>query len=149
METPVTTLAAVGAWYAIGVAAGLGAAIGLLLAAIVAPRRRVALLALAVVAGIAAAGIGYLLDDWGAVSGAVGAVLGSVVAAQLVVGTLGRGGTRTGTAVILGGTALGVALLALIPAVGYVETAALPVLAARLRRTGRDTYAGLRILARD
>jgi hypothetical protein len=42
-----------------------------------------------------------------------------------------------------------VAALALIPVVGYLEGALLPLLGARLRRRAGSTYAGLRILARD
>jgi hypothetical protein len=45
--------------------------------------------------------------------------------------------------------AVGIAVLALVPGIGYVETVVVPVLAARLRRRGGDRYAGLRILARD
>jgi hypothetical protein len=41
------------------------------------------------------------------------------------------------------------AALAFIPIVGYLEAIALPALAARLRRTQADRYAGLRSLARD
>ena len=41
------------------------------------------------------------------------------------------------------------AALAFVPALGYVEAAAAPVLAARLRRRADRTYAGLRVLARD
>jgi hypothetical protein len=41
------------------------------------------------------------------------------------------------------------AVLALVPLLGYVEAVALPALAARLRRRSPETYAGLRTLARD
>jgi hypothetical protein len=44
---------------------------------------------------------------------------------------------------------LGLALLAFIPLVGYLEAVALPVLGARLRRREPARYAGLRSLARD
>ena len=45
--------------------------------------------------------------------------------------------------------AAGLAGLALIPGAGYLEAVALPALAARLRRSQADRYAGLRSLARD
>jgi hypothetical protein len=41
------------------------------------------------------------------------------------------------------------ALLALIPLVGYLEAVAVPAVAARLRRRAGARYAGLRVLARD
>ena len=44
---------------------------------------------------------------------------------------------------------LGVAALAFVPLVGYLEAVALPVLAARARRRRPGRYAGLRSLARD
>jgi hypothetical protein len=43
----------------------------------------------------------------------------------------------------------GLAGLAFVPVAGYVEALALPALAARLRRTQAERYAGLRSLARD
>ena len=43
--------------------------------------------------------------------------------------------------------AVAVALLALIPVVGYLEFLALPFLAVRLRRRRPERYAGLRTLA--
>jgi hypothetical protein len=38
--------------------------------------------------------------------------------------------------------------LALVPALGYLEAAVVPALAARLRRRGVERYAGLRTLAK-
>jgi hypothetical protein len=40
-------------------------------------------------------------------------------------------------------------VLAFVPLVGFLEAAALPALAVRLRRRDSSRYAGLRILARD
>jgi hypothetical protein len=40
-------------------------------------------------------------------------------------------------------------VLAFVPVLGYLETLALPVLAARMRRRRPERYAGLRTLARD
>jgi hypothetical protein len=42
-----------------------------------------------------------------------------------------------------------IGVLALVPAVGYVEAVVVPALAARLRRRTGRSYAGLRVLARD
>ena len=138
-----------GAWYPIGIAAGVGAAIGLLFSGAAAPRRPLALAAVVVASAAAAAAVGYLLDEWAVLSGAIGAPIGVAVGAQLVRGTLAGGGTRAGTAALVGGAAAVVAAIALVPALGYLEAAVLPVLAARLRRRAATTYAGLRILARD
>jgi hypothetical protein len=69
--------------------------------------------------------------------------------ATLVAGTLSRGGTRGGTALLVGFASLALALLALIPFVGYLEAVALPAVAVRARRRRPERYAGLRSLARD
>ena len=140
-----------GTWYWIGVAAGLGAAAGVLLAGAL----RVAALIVAAVAAAAGAGLGYGIDawqpgSWGDVAaGAAGGLLGGLGAAQIVRGALRRGGTAGGTALIVTGVALAVAGIAWVPALGYVEALALPALAARLRRRSPERYAGLRTLARD
>jgi hypothetical protein len=136
-------------WYRIGVAAGIGAGAALLAAGWLARTRAGA--ALAVLAG-AAAGVvaGVLIDDWTeALAGAVGGILGGVGSVQIVRGTLRRGGTTGGTGVLIALAGLGVAALALIPIVGYLEALALPSVAARLRRRAPERYAGLRSLARD
>ena len=139
-----------GAWYWIGVAAGLGAAAGVLLAGIFRPARTATFLA--VLAG-AAIGEGIRMwqpGSWGdLVAGAAGGLLAAVGAGVIVLGALRRGGTAAGTAVIVAGTALLVAGLAWVPALGYLEALALPVLAARLRRRQPERYAGLRTLAKD
>jgi hypothetical protein len=140
-----------GAWYWIGVAAGLGAAAGVLLAGAL----RVALVLVAVLAAAAGAGLGVAVDawqpgSWGDIAaGAAGGFAGAFGAAQIVRGALRRGGTAVGTAVIVAGAALLVAGLAWVPVLGYLEALALPVLAARLRRRQPERYAGLRTLARD
>ncbi len=134
-----------GGWYWIGVCAGLGAAVGVLLAG-VAGR----VLLTAVLAAAAGVGIGFAVHGWaGIVGGAIGGLLGGAGAATVVRGALGRGGTRVGTSLLVAGAALMVAGLAWVPAVGYVEALALPALAARLRKRAPERYAGLRTLARD
>jgi len=136
-----------GAWYWIGVAAGLGAASGLLAAGIAA---RVAI----VLGGLIGAGLGLAIDFWqlgswgDIVAGAVGGVLGALGAAVIVTGALRRGGTRGGVATLVTGAALVAAAIAFIPVAGYLEAILLPLFAARLRRRRPDRYAGLRTLAK-
>jgi hypothetical protein len=135
----------VGAWYAIGILAGLGAAIGV--ACTGGLRRPLPAAALAVAA---AAVIGFVFGNWeDAIGGVAGGVCGALGSAPLVSGTLRRGGTRGGTALLLCVAALVGAALAFVPVVGYLEAAAVPLLGARLRRRSPDRHAGLRTLARD
>jgi hypothetical protein len=144
----------VSSWYWIGVSAGLGAAVGVLVAGAVGATRRV-LLTSAVVAALAGGAAGFLIDTYwpggwtDVAAGAVGAVLGLLGAAGIVAGALRRGGTRGGIAMLVGGAALVLAAIAWIPVVGYLEAVVLPVVAVRLRRTRPERYAGLRTLARD
>jgi hypothetical protein len=139
----------VGDVYTIGVFTGLGVSLGVLAAAVLAGARVGVALALpaAVVAG-AAVGLA-LADTEEAVGGAAGGLAGALGAGMLARGALARGGARVATAALLVAGALVLGLLALVPGVGYLEALSLPVLAARLRRTGARRYAGLRILARD
>jgi hypothetical protein len=131
------------------VCAGLGVAVGVLLAGLFAGTRiaLTAALVLAVGAGIA---IGYGLGQWDeAIGGGAGGALGAIGAGQLVMGTLRRGGARFGTAIFIGLAALVLAAIAWIPIVGYLEAALVPAFAARLRGRAPERYAGLRSLARD
>jgi hypothetical protein len=139
-----------GAWYWIGVSVGFGAAGGVLVAGLAA---RVVVLAI-VVAALVGLGLGYAIDAWqpggwvDVLGGGVGGVAAVLGALQIVRGALRRGGTAGGTAALVAAAAVLVAGLALIPAVGYLEAVALPVLAARLRRRAPERYAGLRTLAK-
>ncbi|HEY7397155.1 MAG TPA: hypothetical protein VH538_02545 [Gaiellaceae bacterium] len=134
-----------GAWYSVGVMFGLGTAIGIAMSA--ALRRLTFALLIAIAVAVV---IGALVWGWPqAAGGLVGAAFGVLGAMPVVVGTLRRGGTRGGTATLLGGAALGVAVLAFVPVVGYLEAVAVLVLGTRLRRRAPDTHAGLRTLARD
>jgi hypothetical protein len=138
-----------GSWYWIGVCAGLGVGIGVLLAGVLAGTRTAlaAALLLATGAGVA---LGFALGEWDeAIGGGVGGALGSIGAAQLVAGSLRRGGARLGTAVFVGLAALVLVALAWIPVAGYLEATFVPLLAARLRGRAPERYAGLRSLARD
>ena len=138
-----------GSWYWIGVCAGLGVAVGVLLAGVLGGTWA-ALTAALVAAAAAGVGLGFALGEWEeAIGGGAGGALGALGAAQLVAGTLRRGGARFGTAVFVGLTAIVLAGLAWIPAVGYLEATLVPALAARLRGRAPERYAGLRSLARD
>ena len=138
-----------GGWYTIGLATGLGVALGVLLSGVLAGTR-VGIPVSLLLAAAAGAGLAFALFDWPeAVGGALGGGLGGVGAIELVRGALARGGTRSGTAVLVAVGAVVLGVLALIPLVGYVEAAVAPGLAARLRRRAGRSYAGLRILARD
>lgn len=134
-----------GSWYWIGVCAGLGAALGVLAVALLRDVRIAIPVALA--AGAAA---GWALEEWsGAIAAAAGGVLGAFGSSPTVRGALARGGTRAGTAVLVGAAALVLAALSLVPVLGYLIALALPVLGVRLRRRQGERHAGLRILARD
>ena len=139
-----------GGWYWIGVSAGLGSAVGVLVAGVAARAAAVA----AVLATAVGLGVGIAIDAWqpGGVGdwilGAVGGLLGALGAAVIVRGALRRGGTAGGTAILVGGAALVAGGLAFVPVLGYLEAAALPALAARLRRRAPERYAGLRTLAK-
>jgi hypothetical protein len=135
--------------YRIGVAAGIGAGAAVVAAAWLGRTRGAALAVVVFGAGVGVA-VGFALDNWDeAVAGAVGGVLGAIGGVPLAVGTLRRGGTTGGTGILVTLAGLGVAALALIPFVGYVEALGLPALAARARRRQPERYAGLRTLARD
>jgi hypothetical protein len=136
-----------GDWYSIGVYAGLGVALGIAAAGVFGGRRY------ALVAPFLAAVVGIVLVPFAdvpqAAAIAVGGVLGSLGALELVRGALRRGGTRLGTALFVLLGAVVVAALAFVPVLGYVEAVALPALGMRLRRRGDQRYAGLRTLAKD
>jgi hypothetical protein len=135
----------VGAWYWIGVMAGIGAALGIGAAGLL---LRWPLAALVGAAAGAAIGIGVFA--WGeAVAGAAGGVAGAFGAAPIVSGALRRGGTRVGVAVFVLLGAVAAAGVAFIPVAGYLEAAALPVIGLRARSRTPERHAGLRTLARD
>jgi hypothetical protein len=140
---------AMGDWYTIGVALGLGTALGVLFAGLLSatPLGRVAAV---VLAGAAGAVAGAVIEDWTEIGGGViGGLLGAVAAAIVVAGALRRGGTRGGLALIVAAIATGLALLSFVPVAGYLVAVTVPMLALRLRRTQSERYAGLRTLAKD
>lgn len=137
-----------GDWYEIGITVGIGVAAGIGFAGILAGLRFgfVTTLLGALIVGV---GAGLLVNGWtGVGGGVVGGVIGSISAAAIVRGANRRGATLGGTALLLIGAAIAVGLLALIPAVGYLEALLMPVIAARRARQGPDRYAGLRSLAK-
>ncbi len=138
-----------GDWYTIGLALGIGTALGALFAGLLSstPLGRAAAV---VLAGAGGALVGILIEDWTElVGGAVGGLVGAAAAVVVVSGAFRRGGTRAGLALIVAAVAAGLGGLAFIPGAGYLEAVALPLLATRLRRTQAERYAGLRSLARD
>jgi hypothetical protein len=138
----------VGDWYTIGLAAGLGAAAGVVLAGLTGGRRLLVPLA-AVVAAATGVVIGFVIDDTAqAIAAAGGGALGALAAGAIVAGAAKRGGTRGGLAFFLALGAVAVAGIAFVPVVGYVEAVLLPVIAARLRGRAGERYAGLRTLAK-
>jgi len=138
----------VGSWYWIGLAVGLGVALGVLCAGALASSRLGTLVAVLLAAGGGIL-IGLGLGEWGeALGGAIGGVLGVGGSAQFVQGALRRGGTQLATAVWIALGALLIGALALIPVVGYLEAVALPIIGVRLRTRMPKKYAGLRSLAK-
>ena len=144
-----TTLAAMGSWYWIGVAAGIGTAAGMAIATLVPVGRAGAGLAALLGAG-AGLGLGLLVGDWiAAAAGAVGGALGALSTVPIVVAAIRGGGTRLGVAAWILAASVLVAALAFVPGLGYAEAVVAPLLAHRLRKRTTARYAGLRILARD
>jgi hypothetical protein len=134
-----------GDWYTVGILVGIGSALGLAAVAFVR-----SLLPGAAIALVAAILVGIAFGQWDeAVGGAVGSLCGAFGSAPLVGGALRRGGTRGGTAVLLGLAALAGAALAFVPVLGYLEAVAVPALGVRLRRRAPERHAGLRSLAKD
>jgi len=143
-----------GSWYWIGVSAGLGAAVGVLLSGF-GTGGRGARLAVILLAGAAGAGIGFAIGSWqpggwgDRAAGIAGGVAGALGATQTVSGAIRRGGTRVGTGALVAIAAIVVAAVAWIPGAGYVVALLLLALVPLLRRSRPERYAGLRTLARD
>jgi len=138
-----------GDWYTVGLALGLGAALGVLFAGLLSatPLGRAAAV---VLGGGAGALAGLMTEGWAEIAGGVaGGVVGAASGVVVVAGALRRGGTRGGLALIVAAGATGLAALAFVPGAGYLAVLVLPVLAVRLRRTRAERFAGLRTLAKD
>lgn len=137
-----------GAWYTIGVAVGLGLAAGLFFAGALAGRPYGVVVA-TLSAGALGVVAGFVVEGWlGLVAALAGAVVGAVSAIVVAGGALRRGATRGGTAALVGAAAVVVALLALVPILGYALAVVVPALAARRARREPERHAGLRSLAR-
>ena len=137
-----------GSWYTIGLCLGLGLGIGVALVGILGSNV-IGVGVGAFVGAAAGAAIGFAIGDTvELIAGARGGFLGALAAAAVVHGALRRGGTRIGIAAYVGVLGLLICLLALIPAVGYVEAVAIPLLAARMRGRQAARFAGLRTLAK-
>jgi hypothetical protein len=131
-----------------GIAAGIGTALGLAAAGAFARSDRAPLLA-AAVALVGGGLLGWLLFDWKAgLVGAIAGLLSGFGAGTFARGAVRRGGTPGGTAVILVGAALLALALSFIPIVGFVEAIAIPVVGLRSRQRAGEKYAGLRTLAK-
>jgi hypothetical protein len=127
---------------------GLGLAAGLLLAGLLAAWRYGFLTS---VLGAFAVGAvaGLLVKGWIGLPGAlVGGLIGAGSASVIARGALRRGATTGGTAFLVGSAAIVVALLALVPVLGYVMAVVVPVTAARRARQEPERHAGLRTLAK-
>lgn len=131
-----------GAWYWIGVLAGIGAALGVASSV----RVRTVSVPAAVIVVIAVA---FVAKGWPeAIAGVIGVTLGFIGSAPLITGAMRRGGTGLGVSLIIGAFAIVLVGLAFVPVLGYVEAVALPALGLRLRRRRPDTHAGLRSLTK-
>ena len=92
---------------------------------------------------------GLLIRGWIGLPGAfAGALIGAVSAWIIARGTLRRGGTAGGTAFLFVLAAILVAMVALIPFVGYLLAVLVPVAAVRRARQEPARHAGLRSLAK-
>lgn len=134
-----------GSWYTIGVLLGGGIGIGLLLAGLLASTTRGMVLALILAVAVTAAFV-LAFDEVGAAAAVVGAVIGVLSGWIVVQGALRRGGTRLGVAGLMAAGGLLLALVAVVPVLGYAIGVAVPTYAARLRSRQPSTFAGLRSL---
>jgi len=132
----------------IGIAAGVGVALGLAAGGVFARSDR-APIAAALVALVGGGLIGWLVFDWKA--GIVGAVAGALSghgAGTFARGAVKRGGDYAGTAFILIAAGVLAWAVSLIPVVGFIEAVAIPVFGLRSRQRAGEKFAGLRTLAK-
>jgi hypothetical protein len=134
--------------YEIGVSLGMGLALGVLCAGILAGWRygiiasTVGALGVGLVAGL-------LVHGWLDVpGGVVGAMLGAISGSVVVRGAVRRGATLGATAMMFVGAAIAIAFVSIIPLVGYVLAVVVPAVAYRRVRSEPERFAGLRTLAK-
>jgi hypothetical protein len=138
----------VGSWYTIGLCLGLGLGLSVALTGILGSSVLgigAATAVGAVLGGVIGVVIGGTPET---IAGVIGAVLGALSAAAVVVGALRRGATRFGVGAYMGALGVLLCLIALVPIAGYVMAVALPMLAARMRGRQAARFAGLRTLAK-
>jgi len=132
----------------IGIAAGIGVALGLAAGGAFARINR-APAASAAVALVLGGVLGWLIVDWkGGVAGAVAGALSGFGAGTLARNALRRGGTPAGTAILFAAAGVIALAVSLIPILGFVEAVAIPAVALRSRQRADEKYAGLRTLAK-
>ena len=132
----------------IGIAAGVGVALGLAAAGVFARSARAPVVA-AAVALVGGGVIGWLAFDWKAgVAGAVAGAFSGFGAGTFARGAVRRGGTPGGTAAIFVAAAVVAFALSFIPIVGFIEAIAIPFVGLRSRQRAGEKYAGLRTLAK-
>ena len=137
-----------GNWYTVGLCLGLGLALGVVVSGILGSNV-IGVGAGAAVGAAIGVGIGLLVGETEeAIACAIGVVIGSLSAAVAVRGSLRRGATRFGTGAYLSAVGILLALLALVPVVGYVAAVGVPALAVRMRGRQAARFAGLRTLAK-
>ena len=137
-----------GAWYTVGLALGVGLGLGVILVALLGANA-LGLAVAAIGGAFAGAVVGLVVGDSAeTIAGGIGGLLGAASAAVLVLGARRRGATRFGLAALLGVGGILVAILSLIPILGYLEAVLLPVAAARMRTRQAPRFAGLRTLAK-
>jgi phosphate/sulfate permease len=137
----------VGAWYTVGALLGFGLGLGVIASGLLAVSTRGMVAAMFVAAAVSLV-FTIKFEPVHVIAAVVGAVVGAASASVVVRGALARGGTRLGVAGFMTVAGVVVFLLAAIPVVGYVETLALPLLAARMRGREPERHAGLRTLAK-
>ena len=124
-------------WYLVGLAAGLGATAGAAFVWALTGGRTAPVAAAAAVAAVAGGVlVAVLATGWAAVALAAGAAVSLVSLRRL-------------SADALPAALAGSAVLAVVPALGYLVVLAAPLLGQRLGRRAGSRYAGLRILAKD
>lgn len=137
-----------GNWYTVGLCLGLGVALGVVVSGILGSNV-VGVGAGAALGAALGVAIGLVVGETEeAVACGIGVVVGSLSAAVAVRGALRRGATRFGTGAYLSAVGILLALLALVPVVGYLAAVVVPVLAARMRGREAARFAGLRTLAK-